>query len=147
MPPQTWRVRAYEAERPTNPDSLTMHPGDRVEITGKEEEGWVWCKNGAGKEDWVPLSYLPAEGEGATRTARCEYDSTVLSVEVAEEFQAVLEEHGWLWCESPQGKWGWVRLAQLSVSTRRDRGGGGRRDDGHLILVRKLLLGGLAHCP
>jgi hypothetical protein len=37
----------------------------------------------------------------------------VLSVEVGEEFQAVLEEHGWLWCESPQGKWGWVRLAHV----------------------------------
>jgi len=36
-----------------------------------------------------------------------------LSVEVGEEFQAVLEEHGWLWCESPQGKWGWVRLAHV----------------------------------
>ena len=113
MTSQTWRVRACEGERPTNPDPLTMHPADRVEITGQEEDGWVWCRNGAGKEDWVPLSYLTAEGEGATRTALCEYDSTVLSVEVGEEFQAVLEEHGWLWCESPQGKWGWVRLAHV----------------------------------
>jgi hypothetical protein len=113
MPPQTWRVRAREAERPTNPNPLTMHPGDRIEITGKGEEGWVWCRNGAGKEDWVPLSYLKVDGEGATRTALCEYDSTVLSVDVGEEFQVALEEHGWLWCESAQRIWGWVRLAHV----------------------------------
>jgi hypothetical protein len=113
MTSQTWRVRACEAERPTNPDPLTMHPGDRVEITGQEEDGWVWCRNGAGTEDWVPLSYLTGEGEGTTRTALAEYDSTVLSVEVGEEFQVVLEEHGWLWCENTQGKWGWVRLAHV----------------------------------
>lgn len=113
MTPQTWRVRVREAEGPTNPDPLTMHLGDRVEITGKEEDGWVWCRNGEGKEDWVPLSYLIGEGEESTRTALCEYDSTVFSVEVGEEFQAVLEEHGWLWCESSQGKWGWVRVAHV----------------------------------
>jgi hypothetical protein len=69
MTSQTWRVRACAAERPTNPDPLTMHPGDRVEITGQEEDGWVWCRNWAGKEDWVPLSYLTGAGEGTTRTA------------------------------------------------------------------------------
>ena len=113
MTAQTWRVRTCEAERPTNLDPLTMHPGDRIEITDKEEDGWVWCRNRAGKEDWVPLRYLTTEGEGTTRTALCEYDSTVFSVEVGEEFQAVLEEHGWLWCEDAQGKWGWVRLAHV----------------------------------
>src|SRR5437660_1051020 len=111
MTSQMWRVLACEAERPTNPDPLTMHPGDRIEITGQEEDGWVWCRSGAGKEDWVPLSYLA--GEGTIRTALAEYDSTVLPIEVGEAFQAVLEEHGWLWCKSPQGKWGWVRLAHV----------------------------------
>jgi SH3 domain len=113
MTSQTWRVRACAAERPTNPDPLTMHSGERVQIAGREEDGWVWCRNGAGKEDWVPLSYLTGAGEGTTRTALAEYDSTVLSVEVGEEFQAVLEEHGWVWCENAQGKWGWVRLAHV----------------------------------
>lgn len=54
---QTWRVRVRKAERPTNLDPLTMHPGDRVEITGTAEDGWVWCRNGVGKEDWVLLSF------------------------------------------------------------------------------------------
>jgi hypothetical protein len=113
MTPQMWRVRVCEAEHSTNPDPLTMHPGDRIERAGPEEDGWVWCRSGADKEDWVPLSYLTAECEGTTRTALAEYDSTVLSVEVGKEFQAVLEEHRWLWCESSQGKWGWVRLAHV----------------------------------
>jgi len=113
MTPQSWRVRARKGERPTNPDPLTMHPGDRVEITGAQEDGWVWCRNEAGNEDWVPLSYLTAEGKGSTRTALAAYDSTLLPVDVGEEFQAVLEEHGWLWCESSQGNWGWVRLAHV----------------------------------
>ena len=66
---QTWRVRAVLAGRPRNLDLLTMYPGSRVEISREEEDGWAWCRNGADKEDWVPLWYLTGAGEGTTRTA------------------------------------------------------------------------------
>jgi hypothetical protein len=32
---------------------------------------------------------------------------------VGEVFLAEQEESGWLWCESAQGIWGWVRVAQI----------------------------------
>ena len=79
MTANTWRVRVCKAERETNPEPLTMHVGDQIAIVGTEEDGWVWCRNEAGKEDWVPLSYLTAEGEGPTRTALVAYDSTRFS--------------------------------------------------------------------
>ena len=108
-----WRVRACKADQPTNPNPIKMHAGDLVEITGKEDGGWTWCRDRAGKESWVPLSYLISEDGGRTRTALCDYDATELSVEVGEEFQVEREEHGWLWCKNMQGKWGWVRVTSV----------------------------------
>lgn len=113
MTSNTWRVRVLKADRPTNSDPIKMQAGDLLEIAGKEDDGWIWCRNRAGKEDGVPLSYMTAEGEGNTRIALTDYDSTVLSVEVGEEFQAEREEHGWLWCTNTQGKWGWIRVKNV----------------------------------
>jgi len=109
MTSNTWKVYALKASRPENADPIKMQAGDLLEIAGKEDDGWIWCRNRAGKESWVPLSYLTTEGERKTRTALFDYDATELPVEVGEEFQAGLEEHGWLWCENTQGKWGGTR--------------------------------------
>jgi hypothetical protein len=112
MTSKPWKVRAKKASQPSNPDPIKMQAGDLLEIAGEEDEGWIWCRNRTGKESWVPLSYLSAEGE-KTRTALVEYDATELPVEEGEEFQAEREESGWLWCQNTQGKWGWVRLPQV----------------------------------
>lgn len=109
----TWKVRARKASSPTYPDPIKLQAGDLVEVSGEEDDGWIWCRNHAGKEGWVPLSYMTAAGDGAARTALSDYDATELPVEVGEEFQAELEEHGWLWCKNVQGAWGWVRVAQV----------------------------------
>ncbi len=113
MTQATWTVRAIRAELSVNPEPLTMHPGDRVEMVGEQEDGRVRCRNGAGREDWVPLSYLSAEGPANTRTALVEYDSTVFPAAVGDTFQAYHEEHGWLWCQNADGAWGWVRVANV----------------------------------
>jgi Variant SH3 domain len=113
MTSNTWRVRVLKADGPTNADPIQMQAGDLLEIVGKEDDGWVWCRNHAGKEDWVPLSYMTAEGEGNTRTALSDYDSTVLPIEVGEEFQAEREESGWLWCTNTRGTWGWIRVRNV----------------------------------
>ena len=109
MTSNTWKVIARKASLPSNPDPNKMQAGDVLEIVGPEEDGWIWCRNRAGKESWVPLSYLTAQGEGKTRTALFDYEAAELPVEVGEEFQVELEEHGWLWCKNRQGKLGWVR--------------------------------------
>jgi Variant SH3 domain len=113
MNSHVWKVRALKGSHPTNPDPIKMQAGDLLEIVGKEDDGWIWCRHRGGKESWVPLSYMIAVGEGNTRTALSEYDATELPVEVGEEFRAELEEHGWLWCENMQGKWGWVRVSHV----------------------------------
>ena len=58
MTSNTWKVRAKKASRPANPDPIKMQAGDLLEIVGPEDEGWIWCSNRAGKESWVPLSYI-----------------------------------------------------------------------------------------
>lgn len=113
MNAKTWTIRAHTASRPSNPDPIKMQAGDVVEMVGNEDDGWIWCKHPAGKESWVPVSYLSTTGEGNTRTARFEYDATELPVDVGEAFHVRLEEHGWLWCENTRGHWGWVRAAHV----------------------------------
>ena len=56
MTSNTWKVRALKASRPENPDPIKMQAGDLLEIVGTEDDGWIWCRNRAGKESWVPLS-------------------------------------------------------------------------------------------
>jgi len=107
------KVRAKKASSPEYPDPIKLQAGDLVELVGKEDDGWIWCRHRAGKEGWVPLSYLSAEGEGNTRAALCDYEATELPVEVGEEFQIVGEERGWLWGTNTQGTWGWVRLVNV----------------------------------
>jgi hypothetical protein len=107
MTSNIWRVRVLKADRPTNTDPIKMQAGDLLEIAGKEDDGWIWCRNRAGKEDWVPLSYMTAEGEGKTRIALTDYDSTVLSVEVGKS-------------SKPNGK----SMVGCGAQTRRENGGG-----------------------
>jgi flagellar basal body rod protein FlgF len=109
----TWKVRSTRASQPSNPDPIKMRAGDHLEVTGEEEDGWIWCRHQSGKESWVPLSLLRADQEGASRIALADYDATELPVAEGEEFRAMLEEHGWLWCETTEGQLGWVRLAQV----------------------------------
>src|SRR5579863_8755874 len=110
MTAETWKVRVLKADGPTNANPIKVQAGEPLEIVGEEDDGWVWCRDRAGREDWMPLSYMTAGGEGNKRTALSNYDSTVFSVEVGEEFQAEREVSGWLWCKSAQGKWGWIRV-------------------------------------
>jgi hypothetical protein len=109
----SWNVRSTYASQPSNPNPIKMHAGDHLEVTGEEEDGWVWCRHQSGKESWVPLSRLSADGREVVRTALADYDATELPVGEGETFEAMLEEHGWLWCQNAEGQLGWVRLAQV----------------------------------
>jgi Variant SH3 domain len=46
----TWKVRAFKASRPENPDPIKMHAGDLIELAGNEDDGWIWCRHPTGKE-------------------------------------------------------------------------------------------------
>jgi hypothetical protein len=109
----TWRVRSTKASQPSNPNPIIMRAGDQLEVIGEEDDGWIWCRHQSGKESWVPLSRLGAGEGGTARTALADYDATELPVQAGEEFEAMLEEHGWLWCENAKGLLGWIRLAQV----------------------------------
>jgi hypothetical protein len=107
----SWKVRAVQARQQVNPHPIKIQAGDLVEIAGQEEDGWIPCRHPSGNESWTPLSYLSSAGEGSTRTALVEYDATDLPMELGEVFLMEREEHGWLWGQTSQGRWGWVPVA------------------------------------
>ena len=44
MTSKTWRVRVLKGDRPTNFDPIRVQAGDQLEIAGKEDDGWIWCR-------------------------------------------------------------------------------------------------------
>ena len=45
MTSKTWRVRVLKGDRPTNLDPIKVQAGDQLEIAGKEDDGWIWCRS------------------------------------------------------------------------------------------------------
>lgn len=93
------------------PYSVELNVGERVTMTEKEEDGWVWCicKNELGA--WVPKAYLTREGNKGI--SLFEYSSAELNVKVNERLSCGKEANGWLWCVNQKGEKGWVPKTKL----------------------------------
>ena len=49
-----------KAHKPSDPDSLEGKAGDRLEFEPRETSypGWIWCRDGQGRESWAPEAWL-----------------------------------------------------------------------------------------
>ena len=88
--------------------SLELKAGERVTISDKKENGWVWCINKKGTGAWVPEKYL--ERKEHTGITLFDYSSAELTVIIGERLTFIKEESGWIWCTNQKGQNGWVPL-------------------------------------
>lgn len=99
---------------------LITKTGETLEGQEKETQwdGWLWCKNSAGTQGWVPKAYLePLPKEAGRFKILKDYTAKELNVKVGEELIILLEESGWAWVRTPLGDEGWVPLENLEDLT------------------------------
>jgi len=93
-----------------------MRAGDPVTV-GRRDTTWpeyVWCTGPDGREGWVPEAFLEPTG-GDARRARCDYDARELDVAPGDVVLAGEEAGGWFWCETADGRSGWVPAERLAA--------------------------------
>jgi len=88
------------------PYSVEFRIGEKVTVSDKREDGWVWCTNKDRIGAWVPEKCLIQEDH--TGTMLCEYSSTELTVMAGERLKLIKEESGWVLCVNQKGKEGWI---------------------------------------
>jgi len=94
---------------------LVAKKGDTVEGQERETEwdGWIWCRNGAGLQGWVPKKYLESISELGHFQFLQDYNARELTVEEGKEVIVLDEESGWAWVRTPLGEEGWLPLENL----------------------------------
>lgn len=107
---------AWEA---TYPHPLAGRERERVEATDRVEDWretpgwrWRWCRDGHGREGWVPDALLVVHGTEAT--FREDYDARELTVAVGARLAVKRELAGWALCHTSDGARGWVPLECLT---------------------------------
>jgi hypothetical protein len=75
--------------------------------------GWVWCRNAAGREGWVPQSWLRQQGE-VFRLIR-DFDAIELTVTPGQVVELHFSESGFCWVTLSSGETGWVPDAVLAL--------------------------------
>jgi hypothetical protein len=95
---------------PSFPYAMKLGLGDKVTITDKEEEGWIWCTKGK-TGVWIPKTYISRQDH--TATMLIDYDSTELDVSVGEQLKEITVESGWMLCINAQGQRGWIPATKV----------------------------------
>jgi hypothetical protein len=87
--------------------------GEMVSV-GREDTdvpGWLWCKNEAGLEAWIPETHIDIEGE--TAVFNQPYNSIEHTIKVGEKVQYLGESLGWIECLNHEWKYGWIPTSKL----------------------------------
>ena len=97
-------------------DPITLDEGEEVWLTEKTENWgghvWVWAKDRAGREGWIPDSI--SERAGAKTYAKIAFSAQELTCHRGEELHSLDETHGWVLCRNSNGSVGWVPGENLS---------------------------------
>ena len=104
------RVRVVEAHVTSDPNPIRFRQGDTLGV-GHHDQVWkeyVWGTDQAGRSGWVPDASLDIAPGGLHATARCDYDSTELTVGRKQILDVLDEVGGWYLCRTESGASGWV---------------------------------------
>jgi len=94
-------------------DPLVVQKDEIVALGQRDDEwpGWTWCIGSAGKGGWLPEQIL--ERSGGKARVRETFDTSELTVDVAEIITGGPVIGGWQWCRQPDGGEGWVPVRCL----------------------------------
>ena len=102
-----WKA-AYE-------DPITLNRNEELWLNGKTEEWdgyrWVWARNHAGKEGWIPDTLVTSSA--SRHFASAPFSAQELSCLPGQVLVAVAETHGWVSCRAEDGSEGWVPARSL----------------------------------
>ena len=68
--------------------------------------GWVWCAAADGRSGWTPETWL-AESGGEWHVTR-NFNAMELTVSPGDRLEVKLEESGFYWAQTENGRTGWV---------------------------------------
>lgn len=108
-------TKAYTAQY-SNP--IRFDAGESVTV-GREDDtfpGWYWCRDGRGREGWVPARLLD-DTQGPT-TGRRTYSAQELTVAGGEGGELIQRFGGWVEARLDDGRVGWLPETHVRVDDR-----------------------------
>ncbi|MBY5932943.1 hypothetical protein KUV51_08040 [Tateyamaria omphalii] len=94
---------------------ITLEEGDELWLSGKSDNWdghiWVWAKDRAGREGWIPDNL--AKRVGGKTYARAPFSAQELTCQLGEKLDGIDETHGWVLCRNTNGMVGWVPSRSL----------------------------------
>lgn len=109
--------RVLQAWKASYADPIIVRAGDVLTLTGRTDlwEGhlWLWARNAAGREGWVPDRLVDQDGE--TARAAFDYSAQELTCEAGSILSGTWHLNGWVWCRRADGAEGWVPEKQLEA--------------------------------
>jgi hypothetical protein len=89
-------------------------------VKGKEKptqwEGWLYCKNKAGIDGWVPKAFLTSIEESSEQYEFIrDYNAHEITAVAGEVVKIKEIESQWAWIENEKGILGWIPLENLDL--------------------------------
>jgi uncharacterized protein YgiM (DUF1202 family) len=95
--------------------SVEFKAGEKVTVSYKTENGWIWCTNKEGKGAWIPKKYLKIRKHSGAILS--DYISTELTVKVGDKLKFIKEVSGWAFCVDKDDKRGWIPTHKVESSS------------------------------
>ena len=109
------RCRVVDDWEAAYQDPIVLTEGEELWLTGKTDNWdghvWVWAKNQAGKEGWIPDKLVKSVA-GKT-FAKAAFSALELTCRCGEELDTFDELNGWVLCRAANGSEGWVPSRNL----------------------------------
>jgi hypothetical protein len=107
------RARLTAAHEPPPGEPLEFQAGDPLRMGEESVEYPAWWRatSADGRTGWAPESHVRIRG--ARGSAVLDYTARELHASVAETVGVIQELFGWAWCETADGRTGWLPLEKL----------------------------------
>jgi SH3-like domain-containing protein len=108
------RAMVLKPHTPEPGEAIQLNAGDPVRV-GEESAaypGWVRITAPDGRQTWAPEGYVRG-APGRTGRMLVDYDSTELDVKERDQVTVLLENKGWAWVRTDDGREGWIPLGIL----------------------------------